>query len=316
MRIAVQLVLKDEGFRIPSVSAKAAVKTAEKLLEWCSQEENSQEFEHFATDLVQELDSCFKSCCRCLKRRRELMWKRLFQVRSSAEFRSKWSSFLSSSIGVSASPIFYQFVVDSVFNILLKEHHQIDILVEDDIEASLNYEEKNALRYTAGYVTRGLIKKLKRSCNPRKKQLIAYLVEMNTDEELPGVAKDESEDWVDLVDRGGLTHIGSMTFGVFGSMELEVRRFLARNPSQLGEIKEELCKRIVSDEDVLFYWAIISAGWGVEDSKLLLEHIIEYYVTIRGFSFASGWMEKYKQANKKSTQKSKGVRKQLVPPPK
>ena len=152
VRSAVQLVLKDEGFKIPSASAKAAVKTAEKLLEWCSQEENSQEFEHFATDLIQELDSCFKSCCRCLKRSRELMWKHLFQARSSAEFRSKWSSFLSSRIGVSASPIFYQFVVDSVFNTLLKEHHRIDIPEEDDIEASLNYEEKNALRYTAGLV--------------------------------------------------------------------------------------------------------------------------------------------------------------------
>ena len=132
--------------------------------------------------------------------------------------------------------------------ILLKEHHQIDIPEEDNIEASLNHEERNALRYTAGYITRGLIKKLKRLCSPRKKQLIAYLIEMNTDEELRGVAKDESEDWVDLVDRGGLTHIGSMTFGVFGFMELKVWQFLARNPSQLGEIKEELCKRIVSDK--------------------------------------------------------------------
>ena len=186
--------------------------------------------------------------------------------------------------------IFYQFVVNSVFNTLLKEHHQIDIPEEDDIEASLNYEEKNALQYTAGYVTSGLIKKLKCLCNPRKKQLITYLIEMNTDKELPGLAKDESEDWVDFVDRGGLTHTGSMMFGVFGSMELEVRRFLARNPSQVGKIKEELCKRIVSDEDVLFYWAIVLAGWEVEDSRLLLEHIIEYYVTISGFSFASGWI--------------------------
>ena len=73
--------------------------------------------------------------------------------------------------------------------------------------------------------------------------------------------------------------------------------------------------KILCDEDVLFYWAIVSADWGVKDSNMLLQEIVEHFVTIRGFSFASGWMEKYKKATKKSTQKSKGLRKQLVPPP-
>ena len=40
------------------------------------------------------------------------------------------------------------------------------------IEASLTYEEKSALRYTAGYVTRAFEKKLKRSSNPLKEKLI------------------------------------------------------------------------------------------------------------------------------------------------
>ena len=85
VRSAVHLMLKDDGFKIPSISTKAAVRTAKKLLEWCSQEETSQECEHFVTDLLQERDSCFKSCCRCLEHKRKLMWKRFFQIRSSAE---------------------------------------------------------------------------------------------------------------------------------------------------------------------------------------------------------------------------------------
>ena len=51
MKKSVQMVITDEGFRVPSISAKAAVETAEKLLEWCSQPENSNEFELFATNL-------------------------------------------------------------------------------------------------------------------------------------------------------------------------------------------------------------------------------------------------------------------------
>ena len=52
---------------------------------------------------------------------------------------------------------------------------------------------------------------------------------------------------------------------------------------------------------------------GKNESKALLELVAELYVTICWFSFVSGFMEKHKQANKKSSQKSKGVRKQLVP---
>ena len=198
---------------------------------------------------------------------------------------------------------------------LLKQHHKIDMPEDKGIEASLTYEEKSALRYTAGYVTRALKKKLKRSSNPLKEKLIQYLNEMSAEDEVAGDAKDESEDWLAVIDRGGLTHIGNMTFGVFVSMELEVRQFLDRHTSQLIKMKEELCKIILNDEDVLFYWAIVSAGWDIEGSNVLLAEIIEHYVTVRGFSFASGWMEKYKQAHKRSIQKSKGVRKQLLPPP-
>ena len=169
MRKFVQMVLTDEGFRVLSVSAKDAVKTAEQLLEWSSQPENNNVFEPFSCELVEELDCCFRVDCRNLQSRQELMWKNLFKLGSSPCFRSKWSGFLSSSSGVSASPIFYQFVVDSVFNSLLKQHHQIDMPEERGMEASLSYEEKNALRYSAGYVTRALKNKFK--CSSLEKQV-------------------------------------------------------------------------------------------------------------------------------------------------
>lgn len=62
------------------------------------------------------------------------------------------------------------------------------------IEASLSYEEKNALRYVAGYITKAQRKKIKHSSNPLKKEFIGYLVEMSTEDELSDGMKDESED--------------------------------------------------------------------------------------------------------------------------
>ena len=42
--------------------------------------------------------------------------------------------------------------------------------------------------------------------------------------------------------------------------------------------------------------------------------IINEWVTLCGFSYASAWVEKFKVEHK-TTQKSKGVRKQLIPGP-
>ena len=64
MRKSFLMVLGDEGFRVPSVSAKDAVKTAEQLLEWSSQTESNNVFEPFACELAEELNCCFKvDCC-------------------------------------------------------------------------------------------------------------------------------------------------------------------------------------------------------------------------------------------------------------
>ncbi len=43
-----------------------------------------------------------------------------------------------------------------------------------------------------------------------------------------------------------------------------------------------------------------------------MKAIVEHWVTIRGFSFTSAFMEKYKQTHMKTLQKSKALRKTLV----
>ena len=57
--------------------------------------------------------------------------------------------------------------------------------------------------YTCGYVTRALIKKLKRSAHPLKEEMVCCLVELNEPEE---DTEHGSEDWIKRIDRGGLTH--------------------------------------------------------------------------------------------------------------
>ena len=97
---------------------------------------------------------------------------------------------------------------------------------------------------------------------------------------------------------------------VFQSMEEVVREHLRKSNMQslsLSGGKHILIGKITSDEDVRFNWCIAAADFGEAEEKILLEMIVELWVTIRGFYFVSGWIEQYKQANKKTLQKSKAL---------
>ena len=61
-----------------------------------------------------------------------------------------------------------------------------------------------------------------------------------------------------------------------------------------------------------FYWSLLSHDIDdLEKSKALLLEIVQLWVTIRGFSMASSWLEDYKSLNKKGTKKSTGLRKSI-----
>ena len=71
--------------------------------------------------------------------------------------------------------------------------------------------------------------------------------------------------------------------------------------------KDDAIKAILIDENVLFYWEHLSGMWE-DEHDALLQMVMELWVTIQGFAYASGWLEHYKQTTKTSLQKSKGVR--------
>jgi hypothetical protein len=61
------------------------------------------------------------------------------------------------------------------------------------------------------------------------------------------------------------------------------------------------------NEDVLYHWSVLSANWREEEvNQELFKMIINHWVTIRGFSFTSAFMETYKQRKRKTVKKSKG----------
>ncbi len=300
LHAAVSLVLKDEGFKLPTSPARSAVKTAEKLLEWSSG--HKQAWKEFGTELLATLDSCFVDVISIqkFKKEREQMWAKFFQIRSSQPFIDRWNRFLGIA-DCNSLPVFYQFVTETLIDELVKLRYPIHTDVEDSNEVSLDYEERNAVRYTAGYTIRSLLKKVSNSTE--KDELKKCLQEMteNTEESVH-----DSTDWTKAVDRGKLIHVDDNTFSLFAEMELILRKNLKsckENLSEVGDI-------IVKDENVLFAWAIVSCNWQQEDSDLL-RLIVNHWVTMRGHSNAKSLLEEYKRKSHQGIQKSKGLRKKI-----
>ena len=102
---------------------------------------------------------------------------------------------------------------------------------------------------------------------------------------------------------------------LFYSLETELRRHLPSAASESSGVKDVAMDNVLENDDVQLYWSLISENWVDEEADALLKIIAEHWITVRGFSHTSSFMEKYKLERKQTLQKSKGLRKTLLPKP-
>lgn len=300
MQTALRTMLKDPGFSV-STSGKAAQTCASDMLESLGAAEN-----HTAEAAVQKIVSAIASCIG----RHDKMWGLLHQARTSAKFIATWEELMILTLHKVASPIFYQYITDEIFKQLVKQQYKLPAKTTEACSLPpLDYQEQNAVRYAAGYIVRHLRQRLERGSHHLKEELVLCLEEMcdDTDDDCGA-----STDWTKQVNRGGLKVVNSKAYHFFLSVETRLRQFLrvSEAPNIGDGNKETLVEQISCDEDVLFFWTILAAEWE-EEEQTLFPMVIEMWITIRGFSFSKSFLEMYKQANKTSVQKSKGLRKKL-----
>ena len=125
-----------------------------------------------------------------------------------------------------------------------------------------------------------------------------------------------NEEWLDSVDRGRLWHVRENTFYFFCALEEEVQLQLKQLAQSAHAARKRMIEAITASDDVQFYWLIVTADFDDDDDEevksVLLSMIIELYLTMRGFSFASNWVEKFKQSAKKTTQKSESIQSMVL----
>ena len=126
-------------------------------------------------------------------------------------------------------------------------------------------------------------------------------------------SKDESEQWINSVDRGGLVHVTHDSFMIIHSMEMELRQHFnkQRVVDMQDEFRAHVKESIVADVDVQFYMDRAAEDLEMEEKVELLGMMVHIYIVVRGFAFARSLLESYKQIQKKALQKSHGLRKTL-----
>ena len=123
-----------------------------------------------------------------------------------------------------------------------------------------------------------------------------------------------TEEWTNAIDRGGLWHVSDATYTIFYLMEEEIRKHLiAKCAKNYNEgMKKMILDAVLGNEELLFQWSMLSSSLDAEIGTTILCKMVELYVNIRGFAFASSCLELYKQQHKKKTQKSKALRRKLA----
>ena len=235
------------------------------------------------------------------------MWSCYHKLRISSEYATVWKQFLDGIAGENPAhfPKVYQYVGHFMFK-KVKSHYAIDAATSGNADDyGLTCSEMYALRYSAGYVPRTLRRKLEK-CKKKKIELLNCIGDMLESDDS---VQSDSTNWIKCVDRGGLTFVNSQTFELFLAMELEVRSHL-QGPGKPVNFMSDIAPK-VKNNDVLFCWSMLSSSWDEESSKTLFKMVVDLWLTIHGYSNASAWIEKYKVSQMKSTQKSKGIRKQL-----
>ncbi len=176
---AVGSVLDDKGFEIATQKAERAVLTAERLLKWV--ECNKVEGAAFASTLVTSIRMCCSHSravlCHTLK---EKMWEKYYKLCSSEDFRTSWTQFIQSSIGFLGNPIYYQFVTKAILEEIIKIQFPVIHSYSPNAteQVSLDFQERNALRYVGGYLLRSLKTKISKSANPLKESILLCLEDL------------------------------------------------------------------------------------------------------------------------------------------
>ena len=300
---AVESILKEPRFKLENEAAKTAYQLACVILE--SKDAYQESIIRFTNAFEEKLKTCFITTHKTKKLKQEKMWGQYHQLRTSQQFLSDWKNFLSEITEIVPSAAFIQHVTHEVFKQIIKVQFPPTTAASKTLPP-LTDIEVNALRYVAGYVCRTLYNHLKTSSVEGKEVLVLYLSNMNGSDK-----NGDGEEWINAINRGGLWQVNDDVFQTFLTIEELIREELCLEKCLFDARKQQLIEKVISNDDVLHQWSFCVSDAEESIANVLLQKVVELFLNIRGFAFASSCVELYKQANKKTLSKKKALRTKL-----
>ena len=228
-------------------------------------------------------------------------------------------------LGLKAHDVFWQLFMEKEFMLkIVKELQMTSSLSDADTSPrQLTVVEENAVRYTAGFVIRKLLKKYCKKKTQKEVECSRFLNEMaskavHTGESTSSRDQHQSKTWISLADRGGLYHVSDAVFDFFVVIEMKTNNELSSIFQQKGRGIEKVQKEQISwlcdDEEVQFVWSSISP-LTIEEERVrqeLLHEICFLWVTTRGHSKAQQLKDELKKSKAQSTKGRRSLRKEMM----
>ena len=153
---ALEALLNDSRFHLPTLNGPSVLDTASKLYVWASKENSQGPLSDFISEMLRKMRKCFTYHKGEVKK--DAMWGMFHQMRTSYDFIDQWRSLVkASSISVNEPSHFvYQYVTEFIFKKVIKNDHPIPHMNATSEtwrqSSSLTIIEQNALQYVAGYI--------------------------------------------------------------------------------------------------------------------------------------------------------------------
>ena len=314
VRSAISEVAEEKELHLKAPRAVLMRETALIVLE---KARVGEAFDKFSEEMVSAVRGLFDPTVkyRSLATKREKLWI-AFQAKLRVnELPKIWSVFLKAIVIESRDQLFQQSVNQKLFELILREHFTPPEPAIPNPTVDMTTDELNALQYAAGYVLHALLRRFEKRTGNKYEAFIECLGDM-------AVSCDDTEffaytkKWINIVNRGGLFPVNSITYQFFVAIERQVKILLPEHAIKSSgcteDFKQDVIKKIMNQEDVQWHWTLISQCIDSEEDAIeLLYEIVLLWVTVRGFALAATWMETYKQMTKATTKRSVALRKQL-----
>ena len=315
---------KELAIHSPRTAAVKACVT--EVLEACKKEENKDRFTTFSVHLVALLSSTLQgpvTTPASLSRQRKRLWVTFCKLRME-KLPALWKGFLQDVCCSSADkePLFVELVNESLLEKLCKNMFgtpRRESSRSETVSTYLSEDEQNIIRYACGYVGMKLYNRFVKQPGEKAATFVECIDHMRADGPTSSLLE-YTREWVDKVNRGGLFDVSDEAYYLFIAIETAMQERLTSHlqssfsltPAESQSAKKAIVDHVLIDCDVQFHWCMLSVDIPDDrDGLELLRHVVELWLTIRGFGMSKAWMEEYKRSSHTSTKGKKSLRKDL-----